>query len=127
MISRTIRHDVMSDAFLYSSLIIKVCSYKASFQTYVRGITISASARRVGKVMGSMFGPNRVIAKDVKSCTYYCYVRCATLIERAWANTLAPKRRKSLSGIVKRLPDKGPCNQRDGCLLYNVIYEGDLN
>ncbi len=24
----------------------------------------------VGKVMGSMLGPNSVIAKDVKSCTY---------------------------------------------------------
>ena len=24
----------------------------------------------VGKVMGSMLGPNRLIAKDVKSCTY---------------------------------------------------------
>ncbi len=34
----------------------------------------------VGKVMGSMLGPNRVLAKDVKSCTYCCYVRCATLI-----------------------------------------------
>ncbi len=34
----------------------------------------------VGKVIGSMLGPNRVIAKDVKNCTYCCYVRCATLI-----------------------------------------------
>ncbi len=25
---------------------------------------------------------NRVIAKDVKSCTYYCYVICTTLIVR---------------------------------------------
>ncbi len=31
-------------------------------------------------VMGSILGPNRVIAKDVKICTYCCYVRCATLI-----------------------------------------------
>ncbi len=29
--------------------------------------------------MGSILGPNRVIAKDVKSCTYCCYVRYATL------------------------------------------------
>ncbi len=28
----------------------------------------------IGKVMGSMLGPNRVIAKDDKSCTYCCYV-----------------------------------------------------
>ncbi len=47
--------------------------------TRICGITGSASARR-GEVMGSIFGPNRVIAKDVKRCTYCCYVRCATLI-----------------------------------------------
>ena len=28
----------------------------------------------VGNVMDSMLGPNRVIAKAVKSCTYCCYV-----------------------------------------------------
>ncbi len=33
----------------------------------------------VGKVMGSMLGPNQVKAIDVNSCTYCCYVRCATL------------------------------------------------
>ena len=52
------------------------------------------------KVMGSMLGldakPNCVIAKDVKSCTYCCYVRCATLIVRVGENALAPDRRKSL-------------------------------
>ncbi len=46
----------------------------------VCGIIRSSSARRVRKVMGSMLGPNSVIAKDVKSCTYCCYVKCATLI-----------------------------------------------
>ena len=30
----------------------------------------------------SIHGPNCVIAKDFKSCTYCCYVRCATLIVR---------------------------------------------
>ena len=34
---------------------------------------------------------NRVIAKDVKSCTYCCYVKCATLIVRVGGNALAPK------------------------------------
>ncbi len=29
----------------------------------------------VVKVMSSILGPNRVVAKDVKSCTFYCYVR----------------------------------------------------
>ncbi len=32
--------------------------------------------------MGSILGPNCVIAKDVKSCSYYCYVRCAIWILR---------------------------------------------
>ncbi len=34
----------------------------------------------VGKVMGSILGQNRVIAKHVNSCTYCCYIRCATSI-----------------------------------------------
>ena len=33
-------------------------------------------------MIGSMLGPNRVIAKDVKTCIYCCYVRCGTLIVR---------------------------------------------
>ncbi len=36
--------------------------------TRVYVITGSASARR-REVMGSILGPNRVIAKDIKSCT----------------------------------------------------------
>ncbi len=50
-------------------------------------LTCSASARH-GKVV---LGPNRVIAKDVKSCTYCCYVKCTTLIIRvegmSWPQT----------------------------------------
>ena len=41
--------------------------------TRVCGITGSASTRRWGGYMGSILGPSRVIAKDVKSCTYCCY------------------------------------------------------
>ncbi len=33
-----------------------------------------------GEVMGSILGLNRTRAKDDTSCTYCCYVRCATLI-----------------------------------------------
>ncbi len=83
----------------------------------VRGIKRSVSARH-GKLMGSMLGrgklgtwclklgldvrcsdsasmlgTNRVKAKDVKGCTYCCYVRCAILIERVgrmlWPKTEA--------------------------------------
>ncbi len=41
--------------------------------------------------IGLMLGPNRVIAKDVKGCTYRCSVRCATLIVKVGWNALAPK------------------------------------
>ena len=39
--------------------------------------------------MGSILGPNRVIAKAVENCTYFCYVRCVTLIvrEMSWSQT----------------------------------------
>ncbi len=41
----------------------------------------------------SMLSINCVIAKDIKSCTSCCYVRCATLIELLGRNDLAPNRR----------------------------------
>ena len=53
-----------------------------------------------------MLNPNRVIAKDIKSCTYCCYVRCATLIVRVrgmpWPRT-GPTHYHAQLG----LPDKG--------------------
>ncbi len=66
--------------------------------------------------MGSILDQNRVIARDVKSCTYCCYVRCATLI--VWvrqAKTGATQYNAPLG-----LPDKGHvikglvvCNNKD--------------
>ncbi len=47
--------------------------------TRVRGKHI-AYLVGVGKVMGSMLGPNHVIDNAFKICTFCCYVRCATLI-----------------------------------------------
>ncbi len=45
---------------------------------------------------------NRVIAKDVKSCNYYCYVKYATLIVRVRGNAFPTKnRRNSLPCTVK--------------------------
>ncbi len=49
---------------------------------------------------GSMFNPNRIIAKDAKSCFFCYFVRCATLIVRVGENTLAPKRRNSLPNCL---------------------------
>ncbi len=47
---------------------------------HVYGVTRTTSARPlgVGVVTSSIHGPNRVLAKDVKSCTNGCYVRCAS-------------------------------------------------
>ena len=39
----------------------------------------------------SMLSTNCVIAKDVKSCTYFRSIRCATLLVRVEGNALAPK------------------------------------
>ncbi len=64
--------------------------------THVRGMTRSVSSRGVGKVMSSILGPNRVIAKDVKSCIYCWDVRCATFIKK-WVGGMSwPK-----TGVLK--------------------------
>ena len=69
----------------------------------------------VGEVTGSTLGPNRVRAKDVKSCTYCCYVRCTTLIVWVGGNALALNRRNSLPCTVRTSRQRS-CNQRVGCL-----------
>ncbi len=100
-----------------------------------RGTTGSVSARH-GKVLGSRLGrgtmafvgypmlvpglvdpQNRVIAKDVKSCTYCCYVRYAILIVRVGGNALAPKNRCNSLPCTVRTSRQRSCNQRVGCLL----------
>ncbi len=58
----------------------------------------------VGKVMGSMLGPNRAIAKDVKSWTNCCYIRCVTLIVCEVIIGLCPNRHNSVPCTV-RTPD----------------------
>ena len=70
--------------------------------------------------MGSMLGPSRVIAKDVKSCTYCCYVRCATLIVwvggMPWPQTGATQYHTQLG-----LPDKGcAIKERAVCNNWDV-------
>ncbi len=53
-----------------------------------------------------MLGPNRVIARDVKSCTYYCYVRFATLI--VWVRGMPwPQTGETLFHAQIGLQDKG--------------------
>ena len=55
----------------------------------------------------SILNQNCVIARDVKSCIYCCYVRYMLLIVRVWGNALALNRHNSLSCTVRWLPDKG--------------------
>ncbi len=55
--------------------------------------------------MGSMLVQNRVIAKEVKSCTNYCYVRCAVLIVRVGGRPL-PKTGTTHYHAQLVLPDK---------------------
>ncbi len=62
----------------------------------VCGITHSVSSWRVGKVMGSMIGPNRVIANDVKSCTYWLLCQMREINSLSMVNALAIKRRNSV-------------------------------
>ncbi len=64
----------------------------------------------------SFFGPNRVIVKDVKICTYCYYVRCVTLIVWVGENALAPNRRISLTCITVGTSIQRSCNQRIGWL-----------
>ncbi len=72
-------------------------------------------------------GSNRLIAKDVNSCTYCCYFRCATLIVRLggipWSQSGAPHQHAELG-----LQDKGPAiKELVVCyvvLLGSTIYDG---
>ena len=86
--------------------------------TRVRGIKRSSSNRH-GNVMGSMIGPNLVVAKDVKSYAYCCYVRCVTLIVRVggmpWPQTGATHYHAQLG-----LPDKGRAIK--GLIICYVVW-----
>ncbi len=82
--------------------------------TRVRGKKRSASSR---------LSPNRVIAKDVKSCTYCYYVRCTTLLVRVGGMPW-PKIDANQYHIQFEFPDKGRaikelvvCNDCIYCLL----------
>ena len=66
----------------------------------VCGVTVKTFAQH-WEVLGSILNPKRVIAKNVKICTYCCYVRCATLIVWVGENALAPNRRNSVTCKVR--------------------------
>ncbi len=58
----------------YSFLIDFLSAEKLLYNLFVSHTLV------VDVVMGSILGPNRVTATNVKRCNYYCYVRCATFI-----------------------------------------------
>ncbi len=70
-----------------------------------------------------MVGPNRAIAKDVKSYTYCCFVRCATLIVRVegmpWLQTGTSQYHQQLG-----LQDKGRAIKELG--VCYVVWLGSL-
>ncbi len=84
----------------------------------------SASILGIG-VDGSMLDPNHVIDKDVKSCSYCRYVRCATSVVRVRGDALAPNRRNSLPCTV-RTSRQGSCNHRVSFLLCKMASNYDL-
>ncbi len=64
-----------------------------------------------------ILGPNRVIAKDVKNCTYCCYVRCIIRVG------VIPCPQKGATELYAQLglPDKRLYkNQRVDCLLCSM-------
>jgi len=84
-----------------------VCSHSSalswsSASMLVLGLDVRARPRRLD--------PNRVIAKDIKSCTYYCYVRYVTLIVRVGGNSLAPKNRRNSLPCTVRNSRQKRCN-----------------
>ena len=64
----------MKQTFVVSFETIKHKSLKKNY--FIVYVQFYKHLPGVGKVRGS----NRVIVNDVKSCTYCCYVRCASLI-----------------------------------------------
>ena len=60
-----------------------------------------------GRPRYSKLDQNRIIAKDVKNCTYCYYVRCVTFIAKVGGNNLPPNRSNALPQTLLELPDKG--------------------
>ncbi len=71
-------------------------------------------------VMRSMLDQIRVIAKDVKGCTYCCYVRCMTIKVRSGGMPCI-----SLPCTVS-ISRQNSCNQRVCCLLCSMVRINDL-
>ncbi len=71
--------------------------------------------------MGSMLGPNRVIAKVVKSCTSSCYVICTTLVVQV-VGIFSLKKGTTHYHAQLEPPDKGCAIISVGCLLCKMAW-----
>ena len=84
----------------------------------VRGMIRSANARRQEGVC-----QNRVIAKDVKSCIYCCWVRCATSI--VWVRGIFWPLTGTTNNFAQLgLPDKGLAIK--GFVVCYVVWLGSM-
>ncbi len=66
---------------------------------------------------------NQVIARDVRSCTYCCYVRCATLIVRVGGMPW-PKTGATIYQAQLGLPDNGRAIK--GLVVCYVVWLGSI-
>ena len=73
------------------------------------------------QVMGWMIGPNNVIAKDVQSCTFCCYVRCTKLSR---GNAFGLNRRNLLTFTVLEYRDNG-CAMK-GLVVCSLVQLGSM-
>ena len=107
----------LATGFLFSSLSIACplfTQYTYTISNRVRGINV-AHLLVVGKVMSSMLGPNRDIAKDVKSCYLLLLYLMRDIKSMRRGNALSLNRRTSLPCTVRTSRQRS-CNQRVGCL-----------
>ena len=70
-----------------------------------------------------MLGPNRIKAKDVKNCTYCCYIRCSTLIIQEsgmpWPKTGTTPYNANLGLLDK-------CRYIKGLVVCYAVWQGSM-
>ncbi len=78
-----------------------ICNLGLSVQLNPKGWRVcGVTGSDIRSALGSIISPNRVIVKDVKSCTYCCYIRCATFLGPKQAQLGLPDKRCAIKGLV---------------------------
>ena len=93
--------------------------FRISTMSFVTVAKQVANRLVVGDVMGSILGQHRVIAKDVKSFTYCCYVKCKISIVRVKGMPWYQNRRNSFPCTVITSRQRS-YNQRVSRMLWLV-------